>query len=134
MSETPQPPTEQELREFFSNSSQEITDYLQRAIPLLQELPVMLRSAQPQQGLQQVAQVTEGLSLMLEYLQAAQTLSFLAEHAGNFAMLERDLSAAIIQLADAMEQQDTGLMADIVEYELIERLEALNQQVSHILA
>lgn len=124
---------QEELEKFFDNSSREISDYLSRAIPLLKDLPGTLRSSDPMAGLQSIAQATEGLTLILEYLQAAQNLSFQDNNAGKFAMFEKNLTEVIIQMAAAMEQQDTGLMADVVEYELIERLDELHQEIKKII-
>ena len=123
-----------ELLDFFKTSSQEVSQYLGNLIPAMVELPERLRDAGTQDAAEVIASCGDGLTLLIQYASAAQQIALIKESglAERLAGIEKQLSEAIIQMADTLEARDNVLLADIVEYELLPALELMQEVVGKV--
>lgn len=110
----------------LQQSSEAMAEYLARALPVLTDNLATLRSADPEAGVAVLAQAVEGLEWIAEYLSAAQgaTADTQPEISAALQSVQQALLGAVSMIVDAMTAKDSALLADLVEFELIENLRA----------
>ncbi|WP_412852681.1 hypothetical protein [Ectothiorhodospira shaposhnikovii] len=117
-------------------SSKEVQDYLQRAIPALEGLVEPLRGGSSGQPLLILASAADGLDGLAQYVASVQMLVSVGtpQLAENMAGLEQRFAKAIGPMVSGMESQDSLLVADVLEYELIPVLQELESVVDGLLS
>ncbi|MCG5494657.1 hypothetical protein [Ectothiorhodospira variabilis] len=125
----------QQESEILKESSKEVNEYLERAIPVLEGLLVPLREGRSVEPISSLASAADGLGGLVQYASSARTLleSYNADLADAFYNFESRLGAALEPLVAGMDAQDAVLVADIVEYELIPALKELQSAVRDVL-
>lgn len=122
------------VQDILDLSSASILEYLDRAIPVLQDNLASLRSANPQDGLPVLIQCVEGLQLVTEFLHSAveATATDNAGLSSSYAQVSDKIQQGMKLIIDAMQNKDMPLLADVMEFELIDSLTNLQNVLSKI--
>jgi hypothetical protein len=120
------------VQEMLDLSSESILEFLGRAIPVFQGNLAVLRSANPETGMNVLIQGVDGLQLLSEYLQSATeaTAGVNKDLSITYAQIGAKVQADMGLIVDAMEKNDVPLLADVMEFELIESLTQLHNLLS----
>ena len=91
-------------------------EYMQKLYGGIQEAVDCYRINDNATGIQLTVQITEGLQWLIEALQG--TLDIQKE-----PVEINELNDVLLEIVDALENEDTVLLADLFEYELLEKLQ-----------
>jgi hypothetical protein len=132
----PELPAEQarELNERLASAAREVLLYLERALPLLHAMVIRLRTEGLEQESAQLVDLTEGLECLTRY---AGSLEEATNLIGNtitdpFTVFRQRMPTLLTDINSAISARDPILLADIVEFELVDALEKM-QIASQIL-
>jgi hypothetical protein len=122
----------QAMKELLDMSSTSILEYLQRAIPIFRDNLTVLRSSGPENGMNVLIHGVDGLQLVSEYLQSATeaTAGVDKDLSASYAQIGAKVQADMGLIVDAMEKNDIPLLADVMEFELIDSLTQLQDLLS----
>lgn len=122
----------QAMKELLDMSSTSILEYLQRAIPIFRDNLTALRSSGADNGMNVLIQGVDGLQLVSEYLQSATeaTAGINQDLSASYAQIGAKVQADMGLIVDAMEKNDIPLLADVMEFELIDSLTQLQDLLS----
>jgi hypothetical protein len=114
---------------FLQDSSDSAIDYLDRAMPLLQNNLQLLRSDNPDAGMPMLGEAVDGLQWLIDFfevasLATAETKPALAKALTGYA---EALKKTVQMIVEAMTAKDMVLLADVFEYELIAMLNAAQE-------
>lgn len=123
----------QAMQEFLDLSSESILEYLDRAIPVFRDNLSALRSSSPEDGMNVLILGVDGLQLVTEYLQSAieATVADETDLSANYSAISKKIQEDMGLLVNAMEKKDMSLLADVMEFELIESLSQLQELLSN---
>ncbi len=100
-----------------------LKEYLERFIPGTQKAVKWLQQGEEQKALEAIVDIAEGLEWISEAISLTQEL--------YSSVLETDkINDFLIQLNQALEESDTVLIADILEYEIIPIIEEWNKVIN----
>jgi hypothetical protein len=122
----------QAMKELLDQSSASILEYLQRAIPIFQDNLSALRSSGDENGMNVLIHGVDGLQLVSEYLQSATeaTAGDDKDLSATYAEIGAKVQADLGLIVEAMEKNDIPLLADVMEFELIDSLTRLQDLLS----
>jgi hypothetical protein len=122
----------QAMKELLDQSSASILEYLQRAIPIFQDNLSALRSSSDENGMNVLIHGVDGLQLVSEYLQSATeaTAGDDKDLSATYAEIGAKVQADMGLIVEAMEKNDIPLLADVMEFELIDSLTRLQDLLS----
>ena len=117
------------MQDLLDSSSESILEYLERAVPIFRDNLPVLRSANPENGMNVLIQGVEGLQLVTEYLHSASEATAADDKplSRNYGEISAKVREAMELIIDAMEKKDMALLADVMEFELIESLGRLQE-------
>jgi len=121
-----------QLKHFLELSNLSVEDYLTRAIPVFHEHLNLIRASNSIENINILIQGLDGLKLILEYVHSASEAyaSDSTNVSRNFLTIAKKLQEDFKLIVEAMEKKDSFLLADVIEFELIDSLESLKKLIN----
>lgn len=116
-------------KEMIWETMESVHDYLQRAIPALQQLVDTSYERFTSETWDSLGQLSDGMQWMLQFKEFTQAAP---EQPGNWEEFVKEFEKCeqhFAQLLEAIEMQDTVLISDILAYEITPAYESLNESI-----
>lgn len=122
------------IQQALSETTIEVLEWFDRALPILHALPAQFRVAGWSAGSDQLVALVTALESLLQFaVGVAQAPLVPATVQGEFVFFYRELAELGQEVNEAMASADPVLLADLLEFELLpllERLRAAAQQLA----
>jgi hypothetical protein len=114
----------EEILSLLNASTQEVSEYLGRAVERLPKVVELLRDGDAGNGMAEVASLMQALSGLMEYAQAIAGLpdGITSIDANEGKRLAEAIGELLPMLMPALEGRDPVLLADVLEYEMLPML------------
>lgn len=118
------------MEDVAAELQQSLTDYLDRALPVMENLSDQFYQGESEEAWNDFADLADGLQWIIS---AVQTLSQFVEDEVQtyYSSVSRKLESVLQELLEALEAKDTVTIADMIQYEIVETLAELKQNVHH---
>lgn len=116
--------------EVAAELQQSLNEYLERALPVIENLSDQFYQGESEQVWIDFADLTDGLQWIIS---AVQTLSrFVGDEVKTYySSVSEKIESVLQELLEALEVKDTVTIADMIQYEIVETLAELKQNVHH---
>lgn len=119
----------------FISATHEADSWLANAIVTLSRQPDLLRTGYHHESMSILGAAVDGLQLLSQFAQSAGKINGLDPlNQAEFVQFGPSILAIITELVSAMESEDSVLLADVIEYELLPVLEHFHQAINTLLA
>lgn len=117
-------------KEVAAELQQSLNEYLERALPVMENLSDQFYQGESEQVWIDFADLTDGLQWIIN---AVQTLSqFVGDEVKTYySSVSEKIESVLQELLEALEVKDTVTIADMIQYEIVETLAELKQNVHH---
>lgn len=102
-----------------------LADYFQRAIPHLGQVSAQLYGGQSETAWTDIMHLCEALQWMSDLTQSVEKLGVAYKQWDTYLVAIVDMQTQLNDLYGAMEAKDMSLLADLLQYELLPRLQTI---------
>jgi hypothetical protein len=115
------------IEDIFSSTR----DYLIRSIPEIRKLADQLYIGPTQNSWTLFEQFIEGVQWIIQMLDLVDKFKHISCDTGNFRIIATDIKGLLIQMEEAMQDNDTTAIADFLIFEIVPVFESLLNQVAN---
>lgn len=116
--------------EMIWETMKSVHDYLERAIPALNELVDQGYDGFSDKTWKGLEQLTEGMQFMLQFVEYTRNASIQPDNWNNADNSFKQCEEQFANLLNAVEAQDTVLISDLLSYEIIPAYESFKENIA----